>query len=195
MPHKDFATLIAAFAIVTQTRDVRLILLGEGPLHADLLALAESLGVAERVSLPGFQPNPLPFMRRAAVLVVSSAYEGFGNVLVEALACGTPVVSTDCPYGPAEILERGRFGMLVPVGDRKAMAAGHPRDPGQSPAGRILAGSRPHLHGRAGCQPVYPAVRRRAGMTARAAHTVTLTMIGYIKSLVPKELNVEAIAK
>ena len=121
---KDFVTLIAAFTIVTQTRDARLILLGEGPLHADLLARAASLGVAERVSLPGFQPNPLPFMRRAAVLAVSSAYEGFGNVLVEALACGTPVVSTDCPYGPAEILEGGRFGMLVPVGDRKAMAAG-----------------------------------------------------------------------
>jgi glycosyltransferase involved in cell wall biosynthesis len=119
---KDFATLIAAFAIVVRSKNLRLIILGEGPLHDDLMARAESHGVADRVSFAGFQANPLPFMRKAAVLVMSSAYEGFGNVLVEALACGTPVVSTDCPYGPKEILESGRFGRLVPVGDKEAMA-------------------------------------------------------------------------
>jgi glycosyltransferase involved in cell wall biosynthesis len=120
---KDFKTLLAAFAILTKTRDVRLLILGEGPQQAELNALAASLGIADRVSLPGFRPNPLPFMRRAAALVMSSLYEGFGNVLVEALACGTPVVSTDCPFGPAEILEGGRYGKLVPVGNAEIMAS------------------------------------------------------------------------
>ncbi|MDX2028057.1 MAG: glycosyltransferase [Alphaproteobacteria bacterium] len=119
---KDFITLIMAFARLARQRNVRLIILGEGPLRASLLTLAERLGVADRVSLAGFQKNPLPFMRRAAVLVMSSRYEGFGNVVAEALACGTPVVSTDCPHGPAEILEQGRYGRLVPVGDADAMA-------------------------------------------------------------------------
>jgi glycosyltransferase involved in cell wall biosynthesis len=119
---KDFAMLMSAFSIVTQTCDARLILLGEGPMRESLVAHAEKLGITDRVSLPGFQKNPLPFMRRAAVVVMSSWYEGFGNVLVEALACGTPVVSTNCPYGPAEILDNGRFGGLVPVGDKEAMA-------------------------------------------------------------------------
>jgi glycosyltransferase involved in cell wall biosynthesis len=119
---KDFQTLMEAFADVTRKCDARLILLGEGPLRAKLAAAAVSLGIADQVSMPGFQRNPLPFMRRAALLVMSSRYEGFGNVLVEALACGTPVVSTDCPSGPSEILDDGRFGKLVPVGDRRAMA-------------------------------------------------------------------------
>jgi glycosyltransferase involved in cell wall biosynthesis len=122
VPLKDFATLVAAFTITLRLRNARLILLGEGPARGDLLALTESLGIAQHVSLPGFQSNPFPFMRHAAALVMSSAYEGFGNVLAEALACGTPVVSTDCPYGPAEILAKGRFGRLVPVGDPEAMA-------------------------------------------------------------------------
>lgn len=119
---KDFVTLIVAFARLARHRNVRLIILGEGPLRASLQTLAERLGVADRVSLVGFQKNPLPFLRRAAALVLSSRYEGFGNVVAEALACGTPVVSTDCPHGPAEILEQGRYGRLVPVGDAEAMA-------------------------------------------------------------------------
>jgi glycosyltransferase involved in cell wall biosynthesis len=121
-PQKDFITLISAFALITQPRNLRLILLGDGPLKARLLACAQALGVAERVDMPGYTPNPFPFMRKAAALVLSSRYEGFGNVLAEALACGTPVVSTDCPHGPAEILENGRYGILVPVGDKEAMA-------------------------------------------------------------------------
>jgi glycosyltransferase involved in cell wall biosynthesis len=119
---KEFETLISAFALVTQKCDARLILLGEGPLRASLEAHVEALGIGDRVSMPGFQQNPLPFMRKAAVLALTSRYEGFGNVLVEALACGTPVVSTDCPYGPSEILGNGRFGRLVPVADTEAMA-------------------------------------------------------------------------
>ena len=122
-PQKDFKSLLAAFAIASRAGDLRLLLLGEGTSHASLMAHAEALGVADRVSMPGFRPNPLPFMRRAAALVLSSTFEGFGNVLVEALACGTPVVSTDCPHGPAEILDHGRIGRLVPVRDHAAMAS------------------------------------------------------------------------
>lgn len=120
---KDHATLIRAFARVAQSRDLRLILLGEGPLRGELSSLAASLGVADRVDMPGFVENPLAFISRSAVLVLSSRFEGFGNVLAEALACGVQTVSTDCPFGPAEILADGRFGRLTPVGDADAMGS------------------------------------------------------------------------
>ena len=81
------------------------------------------LGVGDDVALPGYMPNPYPYMARARVFALTSAWEGFGNVLVEAMACGCPVVATDCPTGPAEILDGGRFGPLVPVGDAPALAA------------------------------------------------------------------------
>ncbi|WP_372923147.1 glycosyltransferase, partial [Roseovarius sp.] len=87
-----------------------------------LLSLAQELGVADRVILAGFHPDPTPFYKTADLFVLSSDYEGFGNVIVEALACGTPVVSTDCPSGPGEILDGGRYGRLVPVGDAPALA-------------------------------------------------------------------------
>jgi glycosyltransferase involved in cell wall biosynthesis len=119
---KDFPTLIRAFALARAAQPMRLILLGEGELREPLRALAADLGIAAQVDLPGFVENPYAFMSRAHVFVLSSAWEGFGLVLVEAMACGTPVVSTDCPAGPAEILMGGRFGRLVPVGDAGAMA-------------------------------------------------------------------------
>lgn len=119
---KDFATLITAFAKVTRERDARLVLLGDGPLRLPLQALAHSLGVAERIDMPGFLANPLPYFREAAIVVLSSRYEGFGMVLAEALACGTPVASTDCPHGPAEILDHGCYGRLTPIGDATALA-------------------------------------------------------------------------
>jgi glycosyltransferase involved in cell wall biosynthesis len=119
---KDFATLIRAFAIVRQSHDARLLVLGEGPERASLERLAQSLGCAETVELAGFDPNPYRFMARAAVFALSSAWEGFGNVLVEAMACGCPVVSTACTSGPAEILADGCYGPLVPVGDAAALA-------------------------------------------------------------------------
>lgn len=122
---KDFGTLISAFALFRRTQAARLLVLGEEPERGErarLLALARHLGVAEDVHLPGHVSNPYPFYRRAALFVLSSYREGLGNVLIEALACGCPVVSTDCPYGPAEILENGRYGRLVPVGDAAAMA-------------------------------------------------------------------------
>lgn len=120
---KDYPTLLRAFARLRSDRPARLLVLGEGELLGELQALAGSLGVAADVQFAGFDPNPYRFMKRSAVLALSSAWEGFGNVLVEALACGTQVAATDCPSGPAEILSGGEFGRLVPVGDDAALAA------------------------------------------------------------------------
>ena len=119
---KDFSTLLRAFAAVRKERAVRLVILGEGKEHERLGALANELGIAESVDMVGFVDNPYKYMARAAVFVLSSRKEGFGNVLVEALACGTPVVSTDCPSGPTEILEDGKYGLLVPAGDAESLA-------------------------------------------------------------------------
>jgi glycosyltransferase involved in cell wall biosynthesis len=127
---KDFPTLVRAFARVRAERDCRLVILGQAASpkkteekRGGLMALAGSLGVAADIDLPGFVTNPYAYLARAAVFVLSSAHEGLPGVLIEALACGCPVVSTDCPSGPAEILDGGRFGALVPVGDDQAMAA------------------------------------------------------------------------
>jgi glycosyltransferase involved in cell wall biosynthesis len=98
------------------------VILGKGPERGKLLRLTEELGIAENVDLPGFRVNPFAYMSRARLMVHSSRYEGFPNVLVQAMACGTPVVSTDCEHGPREILEDGKWGRLVPVGDSEAMA-------------------------------------------------------------------------
>ncbi len=119
---KDFATLIRAFALVRQQIEARLVILGEGELRQDLEALIQKLGLQGEVDMPGFVDNPYAYMKRSAVFVLSSRWEGFGNVLVEAMACGVPVVSTNCPYGPSEILEGGRLGKLVPVGDAGLLA-------------------------------------------------------------------------
>jgi glycosyltransferase involved in cell wall biosynthesis len=97
--------------------------LGEGEERAELEQLIRTLGLHEHVALPGFVDNPYAYMARATVFVLSSAWEGFSCVLVEAMACGCPVVSTDCPSGPAEILQGGRYGQLVAVGDASGMAA------------------------------------------------------------------------
>jgi glycosyltransferase involved in cell wall biosynthesis len=118
---KNFSLLVRAFAKLRAERHCRLVILGEGKHRKKLLALAGELGVRDDMDLPGFVANPVAYMARAALFVLSSRWEGFGNVLVEALACGTPVVSTDCPSGPSEILQGGRFGPLVPVDDAAAL--------------------------------------------------------------------------
>ncbi len=120
---KDFPTLIRALALLRRRRDVRLMVLGEGPDRSELEALVGSLGLSEAVDFRGFVSPPWPWMARAAVFVLSSRAEGWPNVLAEALALGVPVVATDCPTGPREILDDGRFGPLIPVGDVEAMAA------------------------------------------------------------------------
>lgn len=121
-PQKDFPTLIRAFALLSPDRELRLLILGEGPERAALESLVRDLGLTERVALPGFQANPFAFMARARLFVLASAWEGLPGVLIQAMACGTPVVSTDCPSGPREILADGRFGPLVPVGNPPALA-------------------------------------------------------------------------
>lgn len=114
---KDFATLLRAFAKVRRHRKVRLIIFGEGSERGHLEALARELGVAQEVSLPGFAHNPYAAMRHASLLVLSSRWEGLPTVLIEAMACGCPVVATDCRSGPDEILGGGRYGPLVEVGN------------------------------------------------------------------------------
>jgi glycosyltransferase involved in cell wall biosynthesis len=118
---KNFSGLLKAFARVRAERPLRLVILGEGPLRAELEALIESLGIKDDVELPGFVDNPYAFMSRAAQFVLSSHFEGLPTVLIEAVACGCSVVSTDCPSGPHEILEAGRYGRLVPVDDVDAL--------------------------------------------------------------------------
>ena len=119
---KDFATLIRAFAQVRTIRECRLVILGEGELRTELEQLVASLGVQDSVQLPGFADNPFAWMSRVRLFVLSSRWEGLPNVLIQAMACGTAVVSTDCPSGPDEILEGGKWGRLVPVGDVEALA-------------------------------------------------------------------------
>lgn len=118
---KNHSLLLRAFAELDRL-DLRLMLLGQGGNEAALRALASDLGIMERVIFAGFHSDPAPFYATADLFILASDYEGFGNVIVEALSFGLPVVSTDCPSGPAEILQGGRFGRLVPVGDASALA-------------------------------------------------------------------------
>ncbi len=127
-PQKDFPTLIRAFAHVRAQRPVRLVILGAGDAGrdayvSDLRSLPAKLGVDDDVRFEGFVANPFAFMARASVFALSSVHEGLPGALIQALACGCPVVSTDCVSGPREILDDGEYGPLVPVGDDAAMAA------------------------------------------------------------------------
>jgi len=119
---KDFHTLVRAFAIVRRTRPCRLVILGDGGDLNSLRSLALEGGFGEDVDFPGFQKNPFAWLSRSSLFVLSSRWEGFGIVIVEALALGIPVVSTDCPNGPREILKNGQYGPLVPVEDPDALA-------------------------------------------------------------------------
>lgn len=119
---KDFGTLIRAFADVRRSRHARLMLLGEGPERAALESIVAGYELEADVELPGWATNPYPFLVRAAAFVLSSRWEGLPGALIEALYCGSPVIATDCPSGPREILDGGRHGLLVPVGDRAALA-------------------------------------------------------------------------
>lgn len=123
VPKKDYPTLLAAFRLVRQACPARLIILGEGPERARLEAEARKLGVDRFISMPGFCANPFAYFARASGYVLASISEGMPSSLIEALACGCPAVSTDCPSGPAEILDNGRYGALVPVGNPQALAA------------------------------------------------------------------------
>lgn len=122
VPQKDFTTFLQAVALVRRVRDVRAMILGDGPLRSELENEVSRLGLQGSVQMPGFVKNPHRYFSRASVFALSSRWEGFGNVMVEALAVGTPVVATDCPGGPSEILAQGEFGELVLPGDAHALA-------------------------------------------------------------------------
>ncbi len=121
-PQKGFAYLIRAFSIVRQVLPCKLVILGEGPLRTELEDLIASLGLADDIALPGFQENPYNYVSNSAMFVLSSLFEGFGNVLVDALALGVPVISTRCPVGPEDIITDGVTGVFVPPADEKALA-------------------------------------------------------------------------
>lgn len=132
---KNHALLVEALAWLRRRVDARLVILGEGPLRPQIERRAAALGLGDAVRLPGFVADPWPAYRAADLFALSSDYEGFSNVIVEALATGLPVVSTDCPSGPREVLDGGAFGRLVAPGDAEALGAAmlealtRPRDP------------------------------------------------------------------
>lgn len=120
---KDYATLLSALAVLRQRMDARLLILGEGECRSALETQAGTLGLESTVFMPGFVRDPAPYYQHAELLVLSSTGEGLPTAIIEALAAGTPVVSTDCPSGPREILCDGQFGRLVPMADATALAA------------------------------------------------------------------------
>lgn len=120
---KNHPLLLKAFQKLVEKRDARLLMLGDGDLYQQTRETARAAGLTDKIIMPGAVPDPMPYYRSADLFVLSSDYEGFGNVIVEALACGLPVVSTNCRSGPSEILEEGRFGRLTPVGDADALAS------------------------------------------------------------------------
>ena len=119
---KNYEMLLGAFAELLQQSKANLLILGEGELREDLEKLAKKLGIEEYLSLHGFDENPFKYLANADLFVLSSLYEGLPTVLIEALACGCPVVSTNCPSGPEEILNNGEFGRLTPVGNQHLFA-------------------------------------------------------------------------
>lgn len=120
---KDYPNLFQTFALILKKQPVHLVVLGRGSEKTKLERLSQKLGISENIAFLGFQENPFKYMARASIFVLSSFQEGFGNVLVEAMACGTPVISTNCKSGPSEIIEDGKSGILVPVADQEALAA------------------------------------------------------------------------
>ena len=121
---KNQALLIRAFAKQFRHKNAKLMILGDGPLRSDLERLARDEGVEKQILMPGFVKNPLPVYASADLFVLSSNYEGFGNVIVEAMSCGVPILSTNCQFGPNEILADGKFGKLVPVNNIEELASG-----------------------------------------------------------------------
>ena len=119
---KDFDALIRAFALLRRIVDCRLLILGDGEDRDALEGLVKELGLTGTVQLPGFVKNPFSYLSRSSLFVLSSTWEALPTVLIEAMACGCPVVSTDCPTGPREILDGGKFGRLAPVGDIEALS-------------------------------------------------------------------------
>jgi glycosyltransferase involved in cell wall biosynthesis len=121
-PEKNYPMLMRTVALLKRRMTVRLVIIGEGQERVRLEDMRDKLGLTDDVLLPGWDDNPYRWMSRASVVVMCSDWEGLPTVLIEAMACGTPVVSTDCPHGPREILENGRYGELVPVDNEELLA-------------------------------------------------------------------------
>jgi glycosyltransferase involved in cell wall biosynthesis len=163
-PRKDFATLLHGFAALRARRPCRLMILGRGGQRQRLLALAQSLGIAADVALPGFVTDAYAYLAHADLFAFTSRWEGLGFALIEALALGTPVVSTDCPSGPREILADGRHGRLVPVGDAPALADAMAATLAAPPAAQALQqAARPYA-----VEPAVSAYLAAMGLPARA---------------------------
>jgi glycosyltransferase involved in cell wall biosynthesis len=148
VPQKDYPLLLKAFSRIRRRRPLRLIILGEGESRTQLERLSERLGIRGDVDFHGFVKNPFPYMKSCTMFVLSSRFEGLPGALIQAMACGAPVISTDCPSGPAEIITQGDNGLLVPVGDETRLTAAMERllDDASlriafSKAGRIAAGA------------------------------------------------------
>ena len=135
---KDFPTLIRAFDMLRQTVRARLMIMGEGEERPQLETMIAQLGLMDHVALPGYCSNPYPVMSRGVAFVLSSQWEGLPTVLIEAMACGCPIVATDCPNGPREILDGGRYGKLVPIGDSDALCRAMHEVLQQRPSASIL---------------------------------------------------------
>ncbi len=119
---KDYPNLFKAFKLVLKKKPTRLVILGDGPEKENLRNLVNQMGLSSSIAFLGFQSNPFKYMKQSSVFVLSSLQEGFGNVIIEAMACGVPVVSTNCPVGPGEIIENNKNGILVPVGNYQKMS-------------------------------------------------------------------------
>lgn len=119
---KDYPTMLRAFSQVLESQEARLIILGRGPLESNLKELCKELGIIKKVNFLGFKSNPYKYISKADIFLLSSRWEGFGHVIVEAMACGVPVIATDCKSGPAEIIKSNQYGVLVPVGDVEILA-------------------------------------------------------------------------
>ena len=180
---KDPQTLLDGFGLLLKRQPARLVILGEGPLRTVLEQRAARMGISSSIVFAGFVADPRPWIQAARALVLTSRYEGLGNVIIEALGCGTPVIATDCPHGPAEILGHGQFGVLVAVGDAAALAAAMSRDLRKSfPA--------PILRGRAAAYSVDSCVDRHEEIFRRSCFRPDLRAFG----LEFTDLDAEAVA-
>lgn len=175
-PQKDLQTLLRAFKVISKRRpDARAIFVGQGSQREELEGLAERLGIADVVSFPGYVENPYGYMAGASVLAMSSIYEGLPTVLIEALACGCPVVSTDCPSGPREILSDGEYGRLVGVGEDEELAEAILATLGEPPSSETLVGRARDFAPETVLDEYESFVRDHAPSTGGTGHTPTST--------------------
>lgn len=176
---KNFALLLDSFSrVFRQMPETRLILIGDGPLRPQLERQALALGISSALDMPGFQKNPFAWFAKADAFVLSSLWEGFGNVLVEAMACGCPVVATDCPHGPAEILVNGQYGRLAANGDAQSLCAAM-LDALHNPGGRAMVRQRAQAFDVETAVEAYTALLPKGEMKPAARGTIESNRPGH----------------